>query len=193
MKFFLRLKHWQLFSLLFTPAVLFQFFIMGSIVSRQDSTAMFYFFSIMMVLFVGVFFGWFYALGVNLHKKLPLTVSMNVARFRIFLFIPVAYMLTFALSVFCLPGNMPSEELPNLKIIGIGLFLHLFSMFCIFYCLYFIAKALKAVEWQKPVTFNDFAGEFFMIWMFPVGVWIIQPRINKLFSHLFDNNQVQHQ
>ena len=44
------------------------------------------------------------------------------------------------------------------------------------------AKALKTVEWQKPVTFSDFAGEFFLIWFFPIGIWIIQPRINKLFD-----------
>jgi hypothetical protein len=42
--------------------------------------------------------------------------------------------------------------------------------------------------WQKPVTFSDFAGEFFLIWFFPVGIWIIQPRINKLFDTNIDNN-----
>jgi hypothetical protein len=60
--------------------------------------------------------------------------------------------------------------------------LHLFSMICMFYCLYFNAKALKTVEWQKPVTFKDFAGEFFLLWFFPIGVWIIQPRLNNLFG-----------
>jgi len=58
-----------------------------------------------------------------------------------------------------------------------------FLLFCMFYCLYFNAKALKAAEWQRPVTFSDFAGEFFMIWFFPVGIWILQPRINKLFEN----------
>jgi hypothetical protein len=51
-----------------------------------------------------------------------------------------------------------------------------------FYCLYFNAKVLKAVELQKPVTFSEFAGEFFLIWFFPIGIWIIQPRLNKLFD-----------
>jgi len=55
-------------------------------------------------------------------------------------------------------------------------------MFCIFYSLYFIAKELKSVELQKPVTFSDFAGEFFLLWFFPIGIWIIQPRINKIFE-----------
>ncbi|MNL47293.1 hypothetical protein D3C87_1700740 [compost metagenome] len=67
--------------------------------------------------------------------------------------------------------------------------LHLFSIFCLIYTLYFNAKSLKAVETRKPVTFSDFAGEFFLLWFFPVGVWIIQPRINKIFSEdPYDHN-----
>lgn len=62
------------------------------------------------------------------------------------------------------------------------IFLYLCSAFCIFYCFYFIAKALKTVELQRPVNFRDFAQEFFLIWILPVGIWIIQPRINQLFN-----------
>jgi hypothetical protein len=29
---------------------------------------------------------------------------------------------------------------------------------------------------------RDFAGVFFLIWFFTVGVWIIQQRINKIFG-----------
>jgi hypothetical protein len=79
---------------------------------------------------------------------------------------------------------------PNLTIFALIVPLHLFSMFCIFYCLYFNAKALKIVEWQRPVTFSDFAGEFFLIWFFPIGIWIIQPRINRLFKNTNDSNQI---
>jgi hypothetical protein len=68
--------------------------------------------------------------------------------------------------------------------------LHLFSMFCIFYCLYFNAKALKAVEWRRPVTFGDYAGEFFLLWFFPLGIWFIQPRINQLFRNDGNSNQL---
>jgi len=64
---------------------------------------------------------------------------------------------------------------------------HLFSMFCLFYCLYFIAKALKTVELQRPVTFSDYAGEFFLLWFYPVGVWILQPRINQIFAATPEN------
>ena len=53
-------------------------------------------------------------------------------------------------------------------------------MFGIFHTMYFAAKTIKCVELKRNVTFSDIAGEFFLIWFFPIGVWILQPRINKL-------------
>jgi hypothetical protein len=58
--------------------------------------------------------------------------------------------------------------------------LHLFAMFCIFYCLYFVAKTIKTAELQREVSFSDFVGEFFMLWFYPIGIWILQPKINQI-------------
>jgi hypothetical protein len=187
----LTLKHWQLFGLLMGFPMIFQFVIMGSVMTSRNPTIMFAAFPIMMILFIGLFFGWFYALGTNLHKKLPYTVTMNLTKFKIFLFIPVVYMLFLSVFMFGMFSNISTGGQPNPAIFALIVPLHLFSMFCIFYCLYFNAKALKTVEWQKPVTFSDFAGEFFLIWFFPIGVWIIQPRINKLFDTTIDNDNNQ--
>jgi len=189
---FLTLKHWQLFGLLMGLPLIFQVVAMGSIMTSRSPTMFFVAFPIMMIFFIGLLFSWFYALGTNLHKKLPATVTMNLTRYKIFLFIPVAYMLFLSMFMFGMFSNISSGGQPNLAIFAGFVPLHLFSMFCIYYCLYFNAKALKTVESQKPVTFSDFAGEFFLIWFFPIGIWIIQPRINKLFDLTVgaDNNQI---
>jgi len=79
-------------------------------------------------------------------------------------------------------SQISQKNQPNLEYFAFIIPIHLFSMFCIFYCMYFIAKEFKSVEVQKPVTFSDFAGEFFLLWFFPVGIWILQPRINKIFQ-----------
>lgn len=81
-------------------------------------------------------------------------------------------------------GLMTNGTEPSGALIGI-LFaiivpLHLFSMFCIFYSLYFVAKTFKTVELQREVSFSDFVGEFFLIWFYPIGIWFIQPKINKM-------------
>ena len=109
---------------------------------------------------------------------------MKVKKFKIFFFIPIVYMLCFMIFMtFAMDELISNRREPNVGII-VSMFavivpLHLFSMFCIFYSLYFVAKTFKTVELQREVKFSDFAGEFFMIWFYPVGIWIIQPRINK--------------
>ena len=193
MKFLLRAKHWQLFIILFGIPFLAQFVFIGSVISHIESEGSFttfpIVFPIVMVVWTGIFFGWLYVTGINLYKKLPSTVTMSLKLFKIFIAIPVIYILFICVFVF---GFFDSSVL-NGATPGAGIFLfivpiHLFSMFCIFYCLYFVSKCLKAVEWQRPVTFSDYAGEFFLIWFFFIGVWLIQPRINKLFNEGIQSN-----
>ncbi len=182
MNIFLKLKHWQLFILTFGIPVIFEIIFMREAISGNNPWMFFKYFPVMMIIYVGIIFGWFYALGTNLQKKLPETVKMNLTRFRWFFFIPVAYILFFCWVIFNIPGN-ENFMLQFNPLIFLAIFpVHLFCMFCIFYCLYFVSKSLKSVELQRPVTFSDFAGEFFLIWFLPIGVWIIQPRINKLFN-----------
>jgi len=53
-------------------------------------------------------------------------------------------------------------------------------MFCMFYIIYFVSKTLKMAELQRNVSFSDYAGEFFLIWLYPIGIWFVQPKINEL-------------
>ena len=46
--------------------------------------------------------------------------------------------------------------------------------------LYFCSKTIKTVELQKEVFFGEFIGDFFGLWFYPIGIWFIQPKINKL-------------
>tara|TARA_B100000795_G_C22738932_1_gene414480 strand:- start:626 stop:1255 length:630 start_codon:yes stop_codon:yes gene_type:complete len=191
---FLKAKHWQLFLLTFGIPMIFQFIMMGSMFfnfgaeTPPDPTIMFNymkFFPIMMIVFMGVFFGWFWSVAIGLQKKVPENVKMKVNKFKIFFFIPMAYMLLItAFMGITMGGLMESGSEPSGGLIGsmvaIIVPLHLFSMFCIFYSLYFVAKTFKTVELQREVKFSDFAGDFFMIWFYPIGIWIVQPKINKM-------------
>jgi len=186
MDIFLRLKHWQLFILLMIAPFFVQLVGMTVLVTSHGSAMIFAAFMLIMFLFVGIFFGWLYVLGVNLNKKLPGMVKMNLTKFKWFLFTLVVYMvIIWVFMSVHFEYMLDSGETNSVDLTGgfaVILPLHFFSMFCIFYCLFFIAKSLKAVERQRPVTFSDYAGEFFLIWFFPIGVWIIQPRINKIFE-----------
>lgn len=195
MKIFLRMKHWQLFSLLFGIPFIFQVIGTTSIAYFKNPTILFMAFPTIMFLYMAAFFSWFYTLGTNLNRKLPDTVKMNLKKFKILLSIPIVYIILICIFLFGLFKSLSemvasgspdpaafSTVQPSWILIALVIPLHFFSIFCIFYSLYFIAKSLKLAEGQRAVQFNDFAGEFFLIWFFPIGVWIIQPRINRLFA-----------
>lgn len=182
---FLEAKHWQMFVLTFGIPLVFQFLMMGSIVSRIAASqnpdpeiifGYFKFFPLMMILFMGFLLGWYWSVGVGLQRFIPTDVKLKVNRFKIFLLIPAVYVVFFLGFFMTLMGSGG----PSPILFAFIFPLHFFSMFCLLYCLYFVAKTIKTAELQRKVTFSDFAGEFFMIWFYPIGIWIIQPKINQM-------------
>jgi len=177
-KILLRLKHWQLFVL----AILWVVVPFTFLLTLWRNAAATWLLMLIMLLFpvflyICFYLIWFYTLAVNTHKKLPETVKMNLTGFKIIFFIPVAYFLVLMSTFFF-----------DFFLIDVSTFSHLelafplVSICCFVYCLYFNAKSFRAAELQRPVTLNDYAGDFMLIGLFPLGVWFIQPRINKMFD-----------
>ena len=188
MKKLLTIKHWQLFLLLIIVPAVIQIAGIISIEIIQNSSFFINAFPVMMIAVVGIFMGWLYTLGTNLYHKLPSDSGLHLKTFKIFVLIPAFYMIGISLFMLALTkGAIPHV---NPFIFLFILPLHLGSMFCICYSLYFIAKALKAVEMQRRARFGDYIGEFFLLWFFPVGVWILQPRINKIFGAAADGYEI---
>tara|TARA_R100000005_G_C5003765_1_gene212428 strand:+ start:12861 stop:13481 length:621 start_codon:yes stop_codon:yes gene_type:complete len=191
---FLKAKHWQLFSMLIGLPILGYaitfalFFGYATTTNDLDATTLKSFAIIIpCVAFIVMYvlFGWFWSIAIGLQTKVPNTVKMKVKKFKIFFFIPLIYILSvlvfmalFGLSDFELNSDLNSV-LP-VGLLAVMLPLHFLSIFGIFYSLYFVAKTYKTVELQREVIFSDFAGEFFMIWFYFIGVWIIQPKINEM-------------
>jgi hypothetical protein len=180
MNLFLRLRAWQLFALLFGLPLLIQLLAGVALALTKD----FLFFAaglLLAMLLFCLFFGWLWTLGTRLTALLPATVPNRGGRFKAALLLPVGYLgallvlLTLLFQTQAFPNLSPAAPLLILP-------LHLLSMAGIFYALYFVAKTLKAVELQRPVEIGDYLGDFFLLWFFPVGLWIIQPRINQLFA-----------
>ncbi|MCK7591441.1 hypothetical protein M0G43_12715 [Subsaxibacter sp. CAU 1640] len=201
---FLKAKHWQLFTLMVGIPVVFQIVVMITIISAIHTEAnpevqmlnMFTFFPVFMILYASLLFGWFWSIALGLQKKLPDHLTMKTRNFKIWLLIPFIYIV--GISIFV--GGMFSTAMqnatePNGAMVAMStaiiLPLHLASMFGIVYSMYFAAKTLKTAELQRPVKFADFAPEFFMLWFYFVGIWILQPRINKLVATLnTDDNRI---
>lgn len=173
--------------LTFAIPFILQVFIEGSMFAGSPIHPFGILLMLVMILYLVPFFGWMYTLGINLHKKLPPEAPMKLRKFKLFFWFPVIYITLFICVISILPGfineGAPSPPVSSLIILIICfLAVHLFAIFCIFYCIYFLAKSLKAVELQRSVTSNDYIGEFFLFWFYLIGLWFIQPRINRLFA-----------
>jgi hypothetical protein len=155
-----------------------------TVIPSQNITVKISKYSPLVILFYLVLCGWFYSVVVNLNKKTPDTVMMNLTKFKCLFFIPIiCAFLGYILSYFFLFNFVSNGGQVNLAaFIPIIIIFVLFQMFCSFYCIYFASKSLKTVELQRTVTFKDYVAEFFLFLFFPIGVWFIQPKINKIFN-----------
>jgi hypothetical protein len=77
----------------------------------------------------------------------------------------MAYLIFISIAMMVgLSGVIENGEFLNVGLITslfiIVIPLHLFSMFCTFYSLYFVAKTYKTVELQREVSYYTHKGEF---------------------------------
>lgn len=209
---FLKAKHWQLFTLLFgLPIVLeilfFSTFFKNMIAQNMETSRLlelfqyFQYFPILILLIMLINLGWYWAVGITLQEKIPVEFRLKTGMFKFFVIFPLVYFIAICLALFwffSIIGILPygtiqtGETIPPL--IGflplIFIPIHFFCIFCSFYCMYFTARTIKTAELQRAARLDDYIGEFFLIWFFPIGVWILQPRLNKL---VIDDTNNQYQ
>jgi len=195
---FLKAKHWQLFAVMFGIPMILQFTIMGMVVSniivnqgQPDIELMFNYYKfipVVMIISYSFYFGWFWSIVMGFKDKLPEEEKLNILTFKILFFIPLIY--TAFLSVFMFYSfneNVFLNFMPNVEtvLLFVAIFvpIHFFSIFCIYYTMYVVAKTYKAVELQRKVRFSDYIGEYAMLWFYPVGIWLLQPKINKMIEN----------
>ncbi|MFK7950758.1 MAG: hypothetical protein AB8G11_24445 [Saprospiraceae bacterium] len=204
---FLKAEHWQLFLVgiaipFVLEIVLFRDFFQaiealaymmestGDVSPSLELPRSLIFVPIIILLAVGVQIGWLWSVVVGLEKKLPQDMYHGGnTLFKMSLFAPVV---TFLYAMYIMYDVMNSALVGMIPNIG-GFFLlfplSFFSMFGIVYVVYFAAKRIKTVELQAIPRFEDWIVDFLLIAFFPIGVWILQPRINTLYeNHVAEND-----
>lgn len=168
----LTLKHWQLFIIIglsYTIGIAFwgSHFSIGDISSLEISVL----FGIVYLFF---FFSWILTIGLFLNS-----ISENPYRFR-------KGLLIFA--VLCSMTGYIELNLQRLAIEGViipiwfSTLMAPLTAFGIIYTFYNIPKSLKSIELDRKVPFKECIVDTILLFAFPIGVWFIQPRINRLFS-----------
>lgn len=203
----LRLKHWQLFIILFAipfvaylvGIVLFAVMMIKGGIAAENSGERFVpevknfipliIAGVIMFACAIIHYVWMYSAATKLQQFMhPAMRKLKVKRFKIFFFSPFVYMLLLSI---LLPTAFSQVNFdvgivpPFLVVVFVFMFLgHLYSAFCMIYILYFCAKTVKSAALQREAHFSDYIGEFFLFWFFPIGVWFLQPKINKVVSRL---------
>lgn len=138
---------------------------------------------LLITLLIAVFATWTYYLGTELYKKLPSGHALNINKFKFHFFFPIIY---FTVAVVATGGGytISNENIDQYGAIGYPMIiLHIFSMYCMIYCIYFLSKALISVETQnKNIQTSEYIGYLFGFWFFPIGIWFIQPKIRQIFT-----------
>jgi hypothetical protein len=159
----LRAKHWQIFIILISAMLSGHFlYFLGMKTGLIDIIAMF--------LFAFTFSAWLISISWGASRKLPHDLQSSIKPMIVCLVLFIFYVSFGTGYLFSLPGGIPSY----------GLVIHILSIFAIFYAMGFTAKQLIKVKLGKNITFSQYIGHVFLFWFFPIGVWLIQPAVNKL-------------
>ena len=167
MKILLRLKHWQMFLILFLPFIF-----------TDDTTVG----QIVQIVWFIIYFGWVYTIGIALHERLPDGHGINPTYFKISFFYIIFYL---SVITFLFKGGYSINQ-DNYKEYGNSVWviipLHTYLMWSILYFFYFAAKMLVSIIEGKVVGIEKSIGYFFAFFFFPIGVWYIQPKVQKIIT-----------
>lgn len=179
MPLLLRLKHWQAFLLLFVLPFLLQYGLTealdatGTILGETANLVLDALPSVVYVL-------WLWRIGLHLYHRLPAQIKIS----RAYLHLGTLYFVLYTLLLVYTLGLVKEDVQEGNFPYGMLLLLapmHLLATFCILYTVYFAARSLASVEEQRMVSGAEFAGAYLQFLFLPVGIWFLQPRLNKLY------------
>jgi len=180
MSTFLHMKHWQVAGICFgLPLLLFMVkleILRMDIYDWPDPTP----FGAIIGGLAGIY--WFYVVGTQLNRRIPETTRLRLFPFRASLFL-LLFGLVSAFGPMSLlpvyPGALDMMDFswhyllstPICALIGVSWF----------YASYFVSKGLRTVETGQPVRFMEYFADFVSVVYIGVGIWLVQPRINRIF------------
>jgi len=170
MTFFLKLRHWELFLMLALPTIMSLMFDIPLEPLVVAAIGLF----MMLVLFL-----WMFSIGTWSNRQLPESRQRSPLPFAAGLALPIVYLLMYIfLYIPLLQHGAPSK--PPLWLLP----MHMFSMVGIFYGFWYTARQLKSLQQNEDADFMIFSSTFFLLFIFPLGIWLIQPSVNQLYAQL---------
>jgi len=160
MNFILKLKHWQVFLIL----------LIGSVTSNFTWENHELFNLALNSFGLVTYFFWYFAVGLELTELLPPRVELPKTLFIINAFVLITSML---IIVAVFNGQFSSNGL-------LGFLWIIYLMFAMFQFMFYPSKALRSVELGTEATLGQYFGYFLLTIFWPIGIWWIQPKMNKI-------------
>lgn len=164
MNFFLKMQAWKLFFLFTIPVLA------GVLIPKDLENDLLPFVNL---LFFILIIGWLYSVGVTANRLLTKEIQINDTFFKL----NIAYFLGYIVVLFFNLGSLQSILFDESSF---AVIFSIYFTFAVFYCFYFPSKVLVMCEIKRNVNFENHRREFFLLIIFFIGIWILQPRINKL-------------
>jgi len=186
-KLVLKSKHWVMFLLIIGMPLISHLTISPILLfSRQFK----WFATLQLILLVYptfIYFYWLWTLGTKLPKKLTTkeikkeTIKFKVSMVFPFLFCSVMFFMILIIYSEMLQGDEPPYFFIT-ESLHMIILAYIISIFCIIYSIWLISNSLNKIEKiQGSGTKERFKNLILMI-LFPIGIWYIQPRINRIYS-----------
>ncbi|GAB3537406.1 hypothetical protein GCM10027443_30310 [Pontibacter brevis] len=178
MPLLLRLKHWQTFLLLFVLPFLLQYGMPKLLAAAGVAPGWFATLLLDALPSVACVL-WLWQIGLYLYHRLPEQIRIT----PVYLHLGMLYFVLYTPLLLYTLGLMKESALEGHLPYGMLLLLvpmHLLATFCFLYIVYFAARALVSVEQQRVVAAGEFTGAYLQFLFLPLGIWFLQPRLNKL-------------
>lgn len=159
MNIFLKLKHWQLLLVWILASIQLQVF---------KATDFWY---ISFAVYVALIFGWIYSIGKVLNEK----KSDVTKRLNSWSIVYLIAMTPFAIHFHYMMVDSYQEM--NILLLIAGGIIGSISFLKV---VLISAKSIKEKEKNGALTFGSYALEFFLILYMILGIWILQPKLNKI-------------
>lgn len=166
MTLLLKMKHWQVFLLLFLSTLISNFTWVGYELLN----------TVLNLIGVMLYMIWYFAIGLELSEHLPRKVELPKTLFIINGFVLILSMVTL---IMYFDGFFESNGI--LGFIWVG-----YLMYAMFQFFFYPGKALKSIKLNKEAGIGEYIGYCFLMTFWPIGIWLIQPKLNEIADGMED-------
>ena len=180
--FLLRLRHWLAFLLLYVFPFILRYALTELLALAGVSASAPLVVAIdALPTLVSVF--WLWRMGLYFYRRLPASIKISAVYFHLGALYFALYILLLIYTLGYVRDSIAEGTLP-LGMLALLLPIHLFATFCYLYIAYFVARSVVSVEKQRIVTFDEYILPLLQVLFLPIGIWFLQPRLNRLTSEL---------